>query len=119
MFGLGTYTRILPGGVYSLETLYPEWRNNNNSSFKNKLSRLRFIATTVAALASSTENPDILVLGALKEIVPKIKRSLLGIEQFIKHPQKGGKLNGIVFKKNTQKNMFTDEVVVPNDVLRV
>ena len=24
-FGLGTYTIMLPGGIYSLETLYPEW----------------------------------------------------------------------------------------------
>ena len=35
-FGIGIYTRIYPGGIYSLETLHPEWRKNNNQSFKNK-----------------------------------------------------------------------------------
>ena len=39
-FGLGTYARILPGGIHSLEKLHPEWRKNNNSAFKKKLSRL-------------------------------------------------------------------------------
>ena len=29
-FGLGTYFIILPGGIYSLKTLHPEWHNNNN-----------------------------------------------------------------------------------------
>ena len=97
-FGIGNYTRIIPGGIYSLETLYPEWRNNNNSAFKKKLSRLRFITTTIVTLASSTGNPDSLVLDALEEIILKMKRSLFGIEQFIKQPQKGGKLNGVVLK---------------------
>ena len=30
-FGFRTYTRINHGGIYSLETLHPEWRKNNNS----------------------------------------------------------------------------------------
>ena len=29
-FGLGTYTIIITGGIYSLETMHIEWRNNNN-----------------------------------------------------------------------------------------
>ena len=29
-FRLGTHTRIIPGGIYSLETLHPEWRKNTN-----------------------------------------------------------------------------------------
>ena len=70
-------------------------------------------------MASSTGNPDALVLGALEEIIPKMKCSLSGIDQFIKQLQKGGKLNGIVPDKITQKDMVTNEVGVPNDVLRV
>ena len=86
---------------------------------KKKLSRLRFIVTTVKTLASSTGNPDALVLGALEETIPKTKHYLLGIEKFIKQLQRGGKLNGIFRNKSTQKEMVTDEVGVTNDVLRV
>ena len=38
----------------------------------------------------------LLFLDALEELIPKTKRSLFGIEQFIKQLQKGGKLYGIV-----------------------
>ena len=48
-----------------------------------------------------------------------MKFSLLGIEQFIKQIQKGGKLNGIVLDNITQKDMVTYEVGVPNDVPHV
>ena len=78
-FGIGKYTRIIPGGIYSLETLHPEWHKNNNSALNKKLPRLQFIETTVAALAYYTCNPDDLVLYALKEIIPKTKRYLFGI----------------------------------------
>ena len=57
-------------------------------------------------------------LGVLKGMIPKTKCYLFGIEQFIKQLQKGGKLNGIVLEKITQKYIFTDEVWVPNNVLR-
>ena len=30
-FELGTYKRIIPGGINSLETMHLEWRRNNNS----------------------------------------------------------------------------------------
>ena len=65
-FGFGTYTRIVPVGIYSLETLHPKWHKNNNSAFKKKLSHLCFIATTVATLDSSTGNPNALVFDALE-----------------------------------------------------
>ena len=65
-FRLGTYTKIIPGGIYSLETLHPEWHKNNNSAFKKELSRLRLIAATVSTLASSKCNQDALVLGCLR-----------------------------------------------------
>ena len=68
---------------------------------------------------SSTGNPDALVFNALEEITPKMKRSLFGIEIFIKQIQKGGKLNGIVLEKSTRKDIVTYEVGVPNDVLHV
>ena len=64
-------------------------------------------------------NPYDLVLDAFDEITPKTKRSLFGIEKFIKQLQKGGKLNVIVLDIITQKDMVTDEVGVPNDVLHV
>ena len=102
-FRLGTYTRILPGGIYSFETLCLEWRNNNNSISKKKLSRFRFIATTIETLASSTGKPDIIVFDALEEMIPKTKRSLFGTDKFIKQLQKGGKLNGIDLKKILRK----------------
>ena len=35
-FGVGTYTRIIPGGIYSLETPHPERRKNKNPAFKKK-----------------------------------------------------------------------------------
>ena len=70
----------------------------------------RFIATTFATLDSSTGDPDDLVQDTLEEIILKTKRSLFGIEKFIKQLKKGGKLNGIVLEKSTQKNMVTDEV---------
>ena len=79
-FGLGIYTRIIPGGIFSLETLHSEWHKNNNSSFKNKLSCLQFIATTVAILASSMSNPYDIVLDYLEDIIPKKKRSLFVIK---------------------------------------
>ena len=60
-FMIVTYTRIINGGIYSLEILHPEWRKNNNSESKLKLSRLQLIATTVATLDSSIDNPDIIV----------------------------------------------------------
>ena len=60
-----------------------------------------------------------IVFDALEEMIPKTKRSLFGNEKFIKQLQKGGKLNGIDLKKNTQKDMVTDEVGVPNDILHV
>ena len=59
----------------------------------------------------------LLFLDALEEIIPKTKRSLFGIEKFIKQLHKGGKLNGIVLDKITQKDIVTDEFGVPNDVL--
>ena len=111
-FGLVTYTRIISDGIYSLETLHPEWHNNKNPAFNNKLSHTQFIVATDAILNYSTGNPDNLVLGALKEISPKTKCSLFGIEQFIKRIKKEGKLNGIVIDKSTQKYMITDEVVI-------
>ena len=52
-----------------------------------------------------------------KEVIPKTKRSLSGIEQFIKQLDKEVKLDCIVVEKVTQKEMVTDEVGVPNDVL--
>ena len=58
-------------------------------------------------------------LYALEQVIPKTKLSIFGIKQFIKQPQKGGKLNGIVLKKITQKYIVTDEVGVPNDVIHV
>ena len=70
-------------------------------------------------MASSTSNPDAHVLDALEEIIPKTKRSIFGIEQFIKQIQKGGKLNGISNDKSIQKDMVNDKVGVPNDVLHV
>ena len=116
--GLETIQEFFPGEIYSFEILHPEWCNNKNSAFKKKLSRLLFIATTVATLASSTGNPDILVLGVLEDIIPKMKRSLFGIENFIKQLQKGDNLNGILLNKSTQNDMVTDEVGVPNNFLR-
>ena len=47
-----------------------------------------------------------------------MKLPLFGIEQFIRQLQKGVKLNGIVLDKITQKDMVTDEVGVPNDVIQ-
>ena len=64
-------------------------------------------------------DPDALVFDVLIEIIPKTIRSLFGIEKFIKQLQKGGKLNVIVLDIITQKDMVTDEVGVPNDVLHV
>ena len=61
----------------------------------------------------------LLFLGALEEIIPETKHSLFGIEQFIEQIPKGGKFNGIVLDKTTQKYMVTDEVGLPNDVLHV
>ena len=52
-----------------------------------------------------------------KEVIPKTKRYFFGIEQFIKQLKKEGKLNFIVLDKSTHKDMVTDEVGVPNDVL--
>ena len=68
---------------------------------------------------SSTGNIDALVLYALEKIISEKKRSIFGIEKSIKHLQKGGKLNGIVLEKFTQKDMVTHEVGVPDYVLRV
>ena len=48
-----------------------------------------------------------------------MKPSIFVIEQYIKHIQKGGKLNEIVLKESDQKDVFADEVGVPNDVLHV
>ena len=56
---------------------------------------------------------------ALEEVIPKTERSLFGIEKFIKQLPKGGKLNDIVLDKSNQKDMVTDEVEVPNYVIRV
>ena len=81
-----------------------------NSAFKNKLSRLQFIETTVATLSFSNCNPYALVLDALKEVTPKTKCSLFGIEEYIKHIKKEGKSNCIVLGKTTHKDMVTDEV---------
>ena len=64
-FGPGTSTRIIPCVIYLVDTLQPEWRKNNNSKFKKKLSRLHFIVTTVATLDYSTGNLDALVLNVL------------------------------------------------------
>ena len=47
--------------------------------------------------------PGALVLDASEEKVLKTKRSILGIEQFIKQLQKGVKLNGIVMEKILRK----------------
>ena len=47
------------------------------------------------------------------------KCTLFGIDQFIKHLQKGAKLNVIIPGKSTQKDMVTDEIGVPNDVIHV
>ena len=58
-------------------------------------------------------------LDTLEELIPKKKRSLLGIEKFIKQLQKGDELNGIVLDKINQKDIVTDEVGVPNDVIHV
>ena len=69
-FGIGTSTRIIPGEIYSLDTLHPEWHRNNNSAFKKKFSCLQFIFTTVATLNSSPWNTDALVLYALEEATP-------------------------------------------------
>ena len=52
-----------------------------------------------------------------REVIPKTKRYFFGIEQFIKQLKKEGKLNFIVLDKSTHKDMVTDEVGVPNDVL--
>ena len=70
-------------------------------------------------MASSTKNPDVLVLDALEEIIPKTKLPLFGIKRFIKQLQKRGKLNGVVLDKHTLKYMVTEKVGVPNDVLCV
>ena len=64
-FGLGTYTIIVPGGIYLLETLHSQCNKNNNSAFNDKLSCLQFIATTVATLDYSERNPDSNVLDDL------------------------------------------------------
>ena len=68
-FGLGTFKRIVPGVIYSSDKLHPEWRNNNNSAFKKKLSRLQLIANTVVTLAFSIRDKHALVLDALKETI--------------------------------------------------
>ena len=107
-FGIGTSTRTITGGIYSLETLNLEWSKNNNSSSKRKLSHPQFIANIVATLDSFTGNTYALALYALEEIITKSKRSIFGIWKFIKHLQKGVKLNGIVLEKITQKYMVTD-----------
>ena len=119
MFGIVTSARNINGWINSLETLHPEWRRNNNSAFKKKLSCLRFIATNAAELVYSTCNLDALIVDELEEVMPKTKQSLFGIKQFIRQLKKEGKLNCVVLKKSTQKDMVTDEVVVPNEVLRV
>ena len=118
-FGIGNYTRIIPGGIYSLQILQPEWRKNNNLAFNNKLSFLQFIVPNIEKLSSSTGNPDALVLDALGEIIPQMKRSLFVINKFSKQLQKGGKLNVIVLDKSTQTYMVNDEVGVTNDVIKV
>ena len=64
-------------------------------------------------------NTYTIVLDAWEDIIPKTKRSIFGIKKFIKQLQKGGKLNGIVLNKSTQKNMLTDKIGVPNDVIHV
>ena len=102
-----------------METLHQEWRKNNNSALKNKLSRLQFIATTVATLYYSTFYPYAIALYVLGEIIPKTKSSLFGIKKCIKQIRKRGKLYGIVLNKITQKDMVPDEVGVTNDVLYV
>ena len=88
--------------------MHPEWHNNNNSAFKNKLSLLQFIVTTVSTLAYFTMNADVLILDVLEEIIPKTKHPIFGIEQFIKNIIKVGKLNDIVLSKITQKDIVTD-----------
>ena len=87
-FRLVTYKRIKCCGVYSLETLHSEWHRNNNSAFKNKLSCLQCIATTVATLDFYMSNPDAHVLDDFEDIFPKLKHSLFGINKFIKQIQK-------------------------------
>ena len=39
-FGLETYTRTIPGVIYSLKTLKLEWRKSNNYVLKEKLPGL-------------------------------------------------------------------------------
>ena len=56
-------------------------------------------------------------LPRLKEVTPKTKRSLFGIGKFIKQLKKEGKLDCIVIDKITPKDIVTDKVGVPNDVL--
>ena len=70
-------------------------------------------------MAYYTGNTDAIYLYAIEEIIPKTKRSVFGIEKFIKQLQKEGKLNGIVHDKIIQKDMVTDEVGLQNDVLHV
>ena len=98
-FGIETYKRTLSGEIYSLETLHPEWRNNNNSAFKKELSRLWLIVSTVTTLASSMSNP-------YRRDNPPKKRSIFVIKTFIKKLPKGGKLNDIFLHKNTQKYIY-------------
>ena len=97
--GIGTYTRTIIGGIYLLETMHPKWRKINNSAFKKKISCLWFTATNVTTLDYYKGDPYALVLDSLEEIIPKTKRSIFGINQFIKKLQKGGKLNGVFLKK--------------------
>ena len=52
-----------------------------------------------------------------KEVIPKTKRSLFGIEKFTKQLKEEGKMNCIVLNRSTQKDMDTDEVGVPNEVI--
>ena len=56
---------------------------------------------------------------ALEEIITKTKRSLFGIDKFMKQLLKGGKFNVIVLGKIIPNYMFTYEVGFPHDVLLV
>ena len=96
----------------------PRVAQEQKFSIKEKLSWLWFITTTVATLASSKCNTYALVFGYLIKGNSKNKILSFWNQSFIKNLQKGGKLNGIVLKNITQKDMVTDEVELSNDVFQ-
>ena len=64
-------------------------------------------------------NPDALVFVCFRRGHSKKNTLFLEPRNLSTQLQKEGKLNGIVIDKSNHKDMVTDEVGVPNDILHV